>query len=411
MTGRRMKIEVPPGFPSSQNATLVTRAIADIPIEPLRWLWPGRLPLGKLSLIVGDPGGGKTLLGCFIAATVSRGDRWPDDMRAEVGEVLIASAEDDPADTLRPRLEATGANLGRVRFVDGLRRRGDKILPWTLEDFASLDTYLAERPETRAVIIDPISAFMPIATDSYKNTEVRGALAPFATIAMARGVAVVGVTHLRKSKGQALHRVLDSLAFVAAALAVWLVGRDPQCAERRLFLSMKTNLAPAASGLAFHIEAVPVSIGAENVPTPRIAWEAGVVTMTADEALRPAKEHAGGEAMGRACTWLVEELRGGPQPAADLQARAKAAGLAWRTVKRAKAVLQVESVKKGKPGGWTWRTSGDSEGCQKAYNGNLGTLSTLSSNNETKDAKDATVPTLGKLASLGGAGLWRSTLP
>jgi len=187
--------------------------------EPIRWLWPGRVPLGKLTLIVGDPGLGKSFLTLDLAARVSAGEPWPDAPGAEntPGAVVLLSAEDDLADTIRPRLDAAGADVERVAAlsISSLQR-----------DLPDLEKAMHDAPGVRLVVIDPITAYLA-GTDSHKNADVRSLLAPLAELAARHRVAVVAVSHLNKHVGgSALYRAQGSLAFTAAARAVWLVAKD-----------------------------------------------------------------------------------------------------------------------------------------------------------------------------------------
>src|SRR5581483_7404902 len=101
--------------------TLSTRRLSEIEARPVRWLWPGRVARGKLTIVAGDPGLGKSQISASIAAVVTTGGTWPvGGERCECGDVVFLTAEDDPADTLRPRLEAAGAEVTRVHVVDGV---------------------------------------------------------------------------------------------------------------------------------------------------------------------------------------------------------------------------------------------------------------------------------------------------
>jgi hypothetical protein len=189
------------------------RCFSDIAPKPLRWLWPSRIPLGKLTLLIGDPGLGKSLLTADIASRVTRGRPFPDGATCESGSVIFLSAEDDAADTIRPRLDAAGADVSRVHTLEAVRvQLTDGSLTekaFNLEtDCAALEVALRKHPDVRLIVIDPISAYLG-GVDSHSNAEVRGVLARLATLAAQHGVAVLCITHLRKSAGAAVscHRV------------------------------------------------------------------------------------------------------------------------------------------------------------------------------------------------------------
>jgi KaiC/GvpD/RAD55 family RecA-like ATPase len=258
------------------QAGAVLRCFSDIAPKPLRWLWPGRIPLGKLTLLIGDPGLGKSLLTADIASRITRGTPFPDSARCESGSVIFLSAEDDPADTIRPRLDAAGADVSCVHTLEAVRvqlTNGSLTeKPFNLEtDVAALEGAVREHPGVRLIVIDPISAYLG-GVDSHSNAEVRGVLARLATLAAQYNVAVLCVTHLRKSAGAAVYRAVASIAFTAAARAVWAVAPDPEDADRRLLLAVKQNLSADPGGLAFRIE-----MAHNNVA--RLAWEAGAVTL------------------------------------------------------------------------------------------------------------------------------------
>jgi putative DNA primase/helicase len=152
-----------------------------------------------LCLIAGPPGLGKSQVTTDIAATVSRGGTWCTGEKCEAGDVLILSAEDDPSDTIRPRLEACGANLDRVHIIEAVHMLSVKRdRPFYLkQDVETLAEKLTTSPDVKLVIIDPISAYLG-GVNSHKNVEVRSVLAPLVKLAADHGVAVVCVTHLNK---------------------------------------------------------------------------------------------------------------------------------------------------------------------------------------------------------------------
>lgn len=349
-------------------------AVAEVQAEPVRWLWPGRLALGKISMIYGDPGLGKSMLGLDIAARVSRGLDWPDGSPCEAGDVLILSAEDDVADTIKPRLVAAGADVDRITCLD-LVEEGQRLR--TLSLAADLDALVAgieELPRCRALLIDPVAAFMGD-TDSHANADVRGVLAPLADAAGRLKVAVPLIGHLNKTTGQtsALHRAGGSLAFVAAARAAWVVTKDANDPERRLFLPAKNNLAEDRTGLAYRI--VPGVGGA-----PRLAWEPDLITDIAADAALAGTGGTKAKPREEAAAWLQARLSKGPVEATAIEAEIEALGFAKRTVSRAKEQLSVDTFKEtGRlDGRWFWRLP-LAEGCQTGWetDGNSGRVPTV----------------------------------
>ena len=354
---KRMRRVIEPGGADGEadESRPVLTCLADVRPEALRWLWPGRIPLGKVTLVFGDPDLGKSLVTLDVAARVSRGLPWPDapGERPTPGGVILLSAEDDLADTIRPRLDAAGADVGRIMVLQGVEyAEGRKGYFNLARDLPALEAAIRQTPDTRLVIIDPISAYLG-RTDSHVNAEVRAALAPLSELAARHGAAVVGVTHLNKGMGgRALYRATGSLAFVAAARAGWLVTVDLDDPKRRLFLPAKMNLAEEPLGLAYRV--VPVTLDGIG-PVARVEWERDPVTMRANEAL--AAEVAEGESGGarqEAADWLQGVLADGPVNAVDVKKRATGDGIALRTLDRAKAALNVEATRQGFGGPWVW---------------------------------------------------------
>ncbi len=337
------------------RSELLTRPAAEIRPEPIRWLWAGRFALGKLALVVGEPGVGKSLLGVDLAARVSGGAGSPDRGAIAPGRVLLASVEDDPADTIRPRLEAAGADLTRVEIVEGVRGEKGKRRPFCLEDVGALDRKLAERPDTVLVVIDPLGAVIGSATDEHRNNEIRALLTPLADLAARFKVAIVIIHHLRKAAGSALHRTAGSLAFTAAARALFAVAPDSEDERRRLFLHVKGNLAARPPGLAFRIVERDVQTSAGTIQAPRLEWEAGTVNVTADEALgADGLDRGTPSELGEAEAFVREELSTGPVEAQAMFARAKQNGIAGITLKRACKILGVDKSKAAFNGPWLW---------------------------------------------------------
>lgn len=365
---------VEPADRAGDDSPMVSRRLADVKAEPVRWLWPGRIARGKVTVLAGDPGLGKSQLTASLAAIVTTGGKWPDsETPAEVGAVAFLNAEDDAADTLKPRLIAAGADLRLCHVLDAVRATDRDGLPIQRgfdlsRDVSVLAEKLARIGSVRLLVIDPISAYLG-AVDSHRNAEVRALLAPLSAMAAGLGVAVLAVSHLNKSgSADALSRVTGSLAFVAAARAAWIVAKDPQDPARRLFVAAKNNLGPDGAGLSFCIR--PVTIDGD-IGTSRIAWHAEPVTMTANEALAAVGARGGLGTELRtpeAEDWLLDALAAGPVATEDLRRRARADGLAWRTVERARSALKLKArrCRFGAGGLWAWELPHGTEDRQGA---------------------------------------------
>jgi putative DNA primase/helicase len=339
---------------------LEVRVASRIAPEPVTWIWPGRLALGKLTVIAGDPGLGKSQVLISAASTISTGGQWPcGEGASPQGSVIILSAEDGDADTTVPRLMAAGAILNRVHIVSSVcDLSGAGRRTFNLEaDLNLLDRTIDALRDVLAVIIDPVSAYMG-KVDTHNNSEVRGVLERVAELATRKHVAVLVSTHITKSNvGRALHRFIGSIAFVAAARTAFLVAEDPDDPGRRLFLHAKNNLAPRQPGLAFRLGQ---SFVVDDILASSVAWESGHVGHTADEVLG-ARRGEGETAKDDAVEFLRTILAGGPVSVAELEREARAACLLGeqsigqsKPFRSARKVLAVVSRKLGMAEGWVW---------------------------------------------------------
>jgi putative DNA primase/helicase len=330
---------------SSKPRSAVLVRLSEVEPKPVSWLWPGRFALGKLALIAGDPGLGKSFLSLDIAARVSCGTVWPDGRKPQpAGGVVLLNAEDDAEDTIAPRLISAGADLSRVVVLSGVRHPvnaegavAERHLDLSA-DLPALEEAIDAVGECRLVVVDPISAYLG-RTDSHNNAELRGVLAPLSALAARKSVALVVVTHLNKaSGGPAIYRATGSIAFTGAARAVWSVSRDKNDPRRRLFLPVKNNLAHDEGGLAYEIGNTGVDGG------PALAWEVGAVEQTADEALGSGDGPKPGTKLADAVEWLRHRLAGaGAVPSLTVYSEGEKAGHSRRTVRRAMEELEVVS--------------------------------------------------------------------
>jgi hypothetical protein len=341
-----------------QASHLISRRAADITPEHIDFLWPGRLARGKHTAVAGEPGDGKSQLSIYVAATISRGGKWPcDEGYAPLsGNVIIFNAEDGVADTIVPRLIAAGANMERIHIVsavllpDGKGRRTFNLQA----DLALLEKKAREIGNVVLIIIDPISSYMG-KVDSHKNSEVRGALEPLSEMAERMKVAVLSITHFSKAgsgtTNKALHRFIGSIAFVGAPRAAFAVIEDVDNEGRMLLLHAKNNMARKPQGLAYRLLQTIVGGG---IVASYVHWEDMPVTISADKALQATENTDRRGERGRAEEFLRERLAGGPVSQPEVKVDAEGAGLAWATVRRAKDRLGIKPEKAGMDGGWLW---------------------------------------------------------
>ncbi|MFO0791964.1 MAG: AAA family ATPase [Pirellulales bacterium] len=350
----------------------ITR-LSEVKPQAVESLWKDKLYVGKVTLLCGNPGLGKSFVTTDLAARTSNGKGWPDAPRErhEPGGVVLCNAEDDTADTIVPRLIAHGADLNRIVTLDGLRDTDDEdAAPYAIDLSCHLEyirTAFHEVENPKLLIVDPISAFMG-KVDSHKNAEVRNVLAALATLAHDLRISVLAVSHLRKSgDGEAIHRTMGSLAFVAAARAAFVVCRDPTdtTGRKRLLLPLKNNLAEDTAGLSYSIE----RYGDSGAPV--VAWDSQPVRMTADAALSGSKPGPKPEQRTHAEEWLRERLPNGQQRMASaLIDEAKRAGINERLLQRAFKTIGGKRSRKGINGAWLWSlpiddtTEGTPETCR-----------------------------------------------
>ncbi len=344
------------GRESGQSA--VISLLADVVPEKVTWLWRGYIPVGKLTIIEGDPGLGKSTASLDLAARVSTGTAMPDGTPTELGGVVVLSLEDGLADTIVPRLIAAGADLTRCISLDGIRENGKERLP-TIEDIVAIRES-CEAIGAKLVIIDPLMGFLSSKKNSWRDQDMRSALGPLAKLAEEMGVAVVLIRHLNKAAGgQAIYRGGGSIGISGAARAALLIAKDPEDSNRRVMACVKTNLAKDPPSLAYSIEAV----GEHS----RIVW-GGFSALSADALLVAAGSPEEQTALGEAKDFLRELLAAGPVEAKAIQRQARGAGISDKTLHRAKNALGVLAKKEGFHSGWQWNLAEDGQEMPKVAN-------------------------------------------
>ena len=351
---------------------LAVRSFRDIRMERLSWLWPDRIPMGCLTILAGIPGQGKSLLSLDIASRVSSGTPWPDTPTTpnKAGGVLIMSLEDPVAKVVKPRLLAAGGNIDRLDFIDGtVRQPGGEPDQFSIaRDTRILRKYVQQRPDTKLIVIDPLSLFLADGVDTHKEGEVRATLGPLAKLAEDLDIAIVVVAHLNKNAmGQdPMHRISGSAGIVAAVRAAWLIGADREDKKRRLCLSVKANLSEQRDGLAFRI--VPVEVadeddedeasdeddgGEASEPNmqPTLEWEPEPVEMMASDLLTAQQPERRAGKQQEAEDWLRDRLSDGEVLSSTLESEAEAREINLRMLKRAKQKIGTVA-RKARGGAW-----------------------------------------------------------
>lgn len=341
----------PPKPPAAQNDAprVILRRGCDVEPLPIDWLWPGWLAAGKLHLIGGAPGTGKTTVAVALAATVSSGGLWPDGSRARAGSVVIWSGEDDNADTLNPRLRAAGADMRRVHVVSGMTDQGQSFAFDPARDMDALRDALRVLSDVRLMVIDPVVS--AIAGDSHKNAEVRRGLQPVVDLAGELRCALLGVTHFSKGTGgrDPVERITGSLAFGALARMVWVAAKqdaDEDRPERRVLLRAKSNIGPDGNGFAYDLRQEPLP-GYPGIEASRVIWGESIDGTARTVLAATESDDSERTATDEARDWLRETLADGPVPATEVQKLARQCGLSAKAVRTARERLGIRPKRSG----------------------------------------------------------------
>ena len=334
----------------------------DIKPESINWLWPGWMAAGKLHILGGAPSTGKTTIAMSFAATVTNGRNWPDGSHSPQGNVVIWTGEDDPGDTLAPRLIMSGAEMSRIYFVGDVFDSTGKRSFDPARDMKPLADKLADIGDVRLLIIDPIVS--AIAGDSHKNAEVRRGLQPLVDLAGQMRCALVGITHFSKgtSGRDPVERITGSLAFGALARVVLVAARHQEEDEggntMRVLLRAKSNIGPDDGGFEYDLQQSELT-DHPGIIASFVQW-GDPVEGAARELLATADatgDDGEGGSLGDAERFLSDLLSDGPLPTKTIKADADGAGYSWATIRRAQKSLGVDARREGglgKAGLWVW---------------------------------------------------------
>lgn len=315
------------------DAVLDTARMSDLDEEETRWLWNGLMPRGAITALVGDPGVGKSTLTCRLAASVTRGEplplgRVPD----RTGSVLIFSAEDKRESTIKRRLREAGADQDRVEVVSAVDEGG---IPGQFDLSKKRDQILLgaalQRLEPDLLVFDPLSSYMG-SLNTFRDSSVRTALSVVAQMAARFDVAVLTLHHMTKGgAAKILYRALGSIAFVAASRSVLLMGQAPDDDSRGAIIQIKSNLDIKRPAIAYQLDDGALELGGLS--------DLSAEDVAASSNARPSPK------LEKAMKLLLEELQDGPVPAKKIVRMAKARDISERTLRRARKVLGVESIK------------------------------------------------------------------
>lgn len=351
-----------PHWYDSQHGEAVSKAVIInlSKVEPtiVRWVDPGRIPLGTLTILDGDPGLGKTTVALDYAARLTRGARMPmrgkGDLWGQPCGVVLLSAEDDPAATIRPKLDAMRADIERIVMLQGVVDDEEEVARGVhMGDLESLRKAV-KRVEAKLVIIDPLMAYFPARANAHRDQDVRAIFSPLIQMANELDVAVLVIRHLSKLSGEAhsvsaLYRGGGSIGIAGAARSVLLVAPDPgdETGERRVLVRVKGNLSKPPAGLMFRLK------DTEDGPAV-IQWE-GEVSEDPNELLAAPTPDMEPSKIAEASQWLAGRLKSDPQSARELIRAAAKDGITERSLLRARKKIGARTKKgDGPKESWMW---------------------------------------------------------
>lgn len=326
--------------------------------ESISWLWKDWLAAGKFHILAGAPGTGKTTIALSLAAIITLGAQWPDGTQSLPGNVLIWSGEDDPKDTLLPRLLAHNADRSRIYFVSDVLENNKPRSFDPARDMSKLYDKASKIGDVRLIIIDPVVNV--VSGDSHKNGEVRRDLRPLIDLGDKLKAAIIGITHFNKGTivRDPLERVTGSIAFGALARVVLATAKiaEPNGQQKRLFVRAKSNNGPDGDGFQYRIDQIKL-LNYQGVVSSKITWE-HYVQGTAQNLLSDVNEQMYSEdrsAISDAIYFLKTLLSDGPLSKKEIDDQSKEAGIKSITLRRAKSILGIETVHEGYGTGSTWK--------------------------------------------------------
>jgi hypothetical protein len=335
----------PPTWDRKHLGPLV--ALSQVTPQRLHWLSPGRLAAGKITILDGDPGLGKSTLLCEFAARISRGDSLPGGEAAPPRPVVLMSAEDDLYDTIRPRIDAAGGDTRRIIAFSTLLSAG---VPVAIPDDVRILEEIIARAQAALLVIDPLVAFLSPRHNVNSDQAVRQAFHSLKGLAERTGAAIIAVRHLNKSmSGNPLYRGGGSIGIIGAARCGLLLAADPDDSERRILASTKDNLGRPPPSLAFRLVASPGSQVARVVWDGESQWNGGQLLRESAPGVAPRS------LLAEAQEWLRVALGDGPRPAREILREASEAGIGRNLIYDARKLEGVRIGKERVAGGrWVW---------------------------------------------------------
>ena len=327
---------------------------SSIKAVPVQWMWKGFLVDGKLNMIAGDPGVSKSMLTVMLAAHISTGRDWPDGSPCQQGDFIIFSAEDEPDDTIKPRLHAAGADMNHVWILNAIKavKEDGTVHEKTFtisEDIAHLKQAMDQLPNLRGMSIDPLNSYIGGDTNTNADNEMRAILKPLVELIAVKKVCTVLVSHLNKDVTKnAIHRVIGSIGSVGLSRVVWGVTKDKDDPERRLVTNIKANLAKDTEGLAYRITEREVWLDdIKGDLYPVVEFEKDRLDLTAEDVMVANCDGRQATVRDELSDFIVDQLQAGPMRSDDLMHLCEGAGYVRSTVTRARKAAGVLAKKKG----------------------------------------------------------------
>ena len=323
--------------PNSQTSSSLVQ-ISQVKPEKPEWIWEPYLPFGKVTGFEGDPGIGKSFVALAIAAAESLGKGLPSVPETNPANVLICSAEDGLADTIRPRLDAMGANVDNIHAIKGHLSFDDNGLK-------VLESYI-QVIDPELIIIDPLVAYLGSGVDIYRANEIRAVMAQLADLAEKHRTAILVIRHLTKGyQSKAIYRGQGNIDITAACRSVLLAGCNPQNHNERAFFHIKSNLAPMGPAMGYEINDGVFKWTGESKLT--------VSDILASEAIESSS------VIEDAVSFLQDVLADGPVEVTQILNEAKQLCLSEKSVRRAKLRLDIVAKREGETGVrgggvWLW---------------------------------------------------------